>query len=160
MKNDVDISVVIPVYRSTKMLRELAARLASVLGKTGLRYEIIFVDDASPDDSWKTLIDVQRCYPDRVSTIQLMRNFGQHNALMCGFRHARGKYVVTMDDDLQHPPEEIPTLLRTMEESAADLIYGVPDRRQHRSWRNVGSLIITAFYRVCSIITEDCFLTC
>ena len=73
MKNDVDISVVIPVYRSTKMLRELAARLASVLGKTGLRYEIIFVDDASPDDSWKTLIDVQRCYPDRVSTIQLMR---------------------------------------------------------------------------------------
>ena len=75
---------------------------------------------------------------------------------MCGFRHARGKYVVTMDDDLQHPPEEIPTLLRTMEEIAADLIYGVPDRRQHRSWRNVGSLIITAFYRVCSIITEDC----
>jgi len=143
-----DLSVVIPVYRSAAVLSELAERLRAVFDPARLSYEIIFVDDASPDNSWEVLKELQAKFPDRLVAIQLMRNFGQHNALMCGFRHARGKYVITMDDDLQHPPEEIPKLLRTIEETGADLIYGVPDQRQHRPWRNIGSLIVTAFYRL------------
>jgi undecaprenyl-phosphate 4-deoxy-4-formamido-L-arabinose transferase len=144
----VDVSVVIPVYRSGAVLSELVERLRVVLDRERLSYEIIFVDDASPDNSWDVLNELRAKFPDRLIAIQLMRNFGQHNALMCGFRHARGKYVITMDDDLQHPPEEIPKLLRAIDETGADLIYGVPDQRQHRPWRNVGSLIVTAFYRL------------
>jgi undecaprenyl-phosphate 4-deoxy-4-formamido-L-arabinose transferase len=77
-----------------------------------------------------------------------MRNCGQHNALMCGLRHARAKYVVTMDDDLQHPPEEIPKLLAALEASGNDVVYGVPDARKHGRWRNLGSVLVTAFYRL------------
>ncbi len=145
---DLDLSVVIPAYRSGAMLAELVERLRTVLDHERLSYEIIFVDDASPDNSWDVLKELQMTFPDRLVAIQLMRNFGQHNALMCGFRHARGKYVITMDDDLQHPPEEIPKLLRRLEETEADLIYGVPNRRRHRRWRNVGSLIVAGFYRM------------
>jgi undecaprenyl-phosphate 4-deoxy-4-formamido-L-arabinose transferase len=139
---------VIPVYRSANVLSELVQRLRAVLEHDRLSYEIIFVDDASPDNSWVVLKELQAKFPDRLVAIQLMRNFGQHNALMCGFRSARGKFIITMDDDLQHPPEEIPKLLQAVEQSQADLIYGAPNRRQHKRWRNVGSLIVTAFYRM------------
>jgi undecaprenyl-phosphate 4-deoxy-4-formamido-L-arabinose transferase len=111
-------------------------------------YEIIFVDDASPDDSWDVLRRLQAEFPEDIVAIQLMRNFGQHNALMCGFHHVQGKYVITMDDDLQHPPEEIPKLLRAMQHTGVDVLYGVPDRRQHHLWRNTGSGVVTAFYRL------------
>ena len=106
------------------------------------------MDDASPDNSWDVMRELQAKFPDHLVVSQLMRNFGQHNAVMCGLRHACGKYVITMDDDLQHPPEELPKLLFTIAKTNADLIYGVPDQRQHSSWRNIGSLVVTAFYRV------------
>ena len=145
---NVDVSVVVPVYRSQATLGELTQRLRNVLEGLHLSYEIIFVDDGSPDESWKVLEELQGEYPDRVVAIQLMRNFGQHNALMCGFHQARGRYILTMDDDLQHPPEEIPRLIQAIESSGADVVYGVPMDRQHRSWRNLGSVLVTAFYRI------------
>ena len=86
----VDISVVIPVYRSSSTLSELVARLVTVLDRIEKRYEIIFVDDASPDNSWHVLKELQAKFTDRLVAIQLMRNFGQHNALISGFRQARG----------------------------------------------------------------------
>src|SRR4051794_24440640 len=101
-----DLSVIIPVYRSASMLEELVQRLLSTLDGTGMSYEVVFVEDGSADDSWRVLEGIRHRHPDRVVAIQLMRNYGQHNALMCGFRHSRGEYVVTMDDDLQNPPEE------------------------------------------------------
>ena len=76
-----------------------------------------------------------------------MRNFGQHNALMCGFHHVRGATVVTMDDDLQNPPEEIPKLLAALEETGHDLVYGRYGDKQHAGWRNLGSRTVTAFYK-------------
>ena len=79
--------------------------------------------------------------------VQLMRNFGQHNALMCGFRHSRGRLVVTMDDDLQNPPEEVPRLLSAIDAGGNDLVYGVPELKQHHVVRNAGSALVTAFYR-------------
>ncbi len=143
----VDISVVVPVYRSADTLREVVRRLRAVLDGCRRSYEIIFVDDSSPDDSWKVLLDLQRENAHRIVLVQLMRNFGQHNALMCGFRHSRGRFVLTMDDDLQNPPEEIPRLLSAIEGSGNDLVYGVPDLKKHHAVRNAGSALVTAFYR-------------
>jgi len=111
-------------------------------------YEIVFVDDASPDDSWEVLRELQATHADHVVAIQLMRNFGQHNALMCGFRHARGHFVITMDDDLQNPPEEIPKLLHAIRAGGFDVVYGQYTEKMHGRWRNVGSLLVNAFYRI------------
>lgn len=119
-----NLSVVIPVYNSATLLEQLVQRLLPVLDGTGLSYEVVFVDDGSRDDSWRVLTELKAAHPDKITAIQLMRNFGQHNALMCGLRHTQGKYVVTMDDDLQNPPEEIPRLLEAIESRGLDLVYG------------------------------------
>ena len=106
-----ELSVVIPVYNSSESLRQLTARLLAALEDLHVTHEIVFVDDGSRDRSWEVLQEIQAEHSDRVLCVQLMRNFGQHNALMCGFRHTQGRFVVTMDDDLQNPPEEIGKLL-------------------------------------------------
>src|SRR2546423_327787 len=107
------LSVVIPAYKSAEILPELAARLAAVLGQEALaddENELILVNDGSPDGTWSVICRLAAEYP-WVRGINLMRNYGQHNALLCGIRAARGVITVTMDDDLQHPPEEIPRLI-------------------------------------------------
>ena len=144
----IDISVVIPVYRSAVTLKELTGRLIRVLDGTGRRYEIIFVDDGSPDDSWRVLSELHAQCPDSVVAVRLTRNFGQHNALMCGFQHVRGRLIVTMDDDLQNPPEEIPKLLQTIEAGDYDVVYGRYIEKKHEPWRNLGSLVVNVFYRL------------
>ena len=106
-----EISVVIPVYNSAATLRSLMERLTGSLNRLGRRYEIIFIDDGSADASWDVLQELEHSHPGQVVAVQLMRNYGRHNALMCGFRRSRGRYVVTMDDDLQNPPEEIGKLV-------------------------------------------------
>lgn len=143
----VDISIVIPVYRSAGTLPVLVEELLRVLAPLGRPFEIILVEDGSPDDAWQVLCRLQAEHPDRLTVIQLMRNYGQHNALMCGFRHARGRYIVTMDDDLQHPPEEIPRLLEAIETKNLDLVYATYEVKRHRRWRNLGSSLIHAFFR-------------
>ncbi len=144
----VDLSVIIPVYRSAGTLRELITRLVAVCDATQRTYEIVCVNDGSPDDSWDTLNALAtELPPQRLIAIDLMRNFGQHNALMCGVRHSSGRLIVTMDDDLQNPPEEIPKLLQAIEESNADLIYGRYLSKQHKPWRNLGSVVVNVFYR-------------
>ncbi len=85
-----------------------------MLDKVGMSYEIVLVEDGSPDESWARLVVAAKAGPDHLVAVQLMRNDGLDNALMCGFRHARGPLIVTMPDDLQHPPEEIPKLLDTI----------------------------------------------
>lgn len=159
MNNDIELSVVVPVYRSAETLVQLAERLRATMARLGCRGEMIFVDDGSPDDSGEVLRRLRQADPEGVTVIQLMRNFGQHNALMCGFRHARGRLVVTLDDDLQHPPEEIAKLLSTLAEQELDLVYGCPRRKKHSLWRNAGSTLVTRFYRLAfrSTITVTSF---
>jgi undecaprenyl-phosphate 4-deoxy-4-formamido-L-arabinose transferase len=111
-------------------------------------FEIVLVDDASPDMAWEELVGVASQFPERVVAVQLMRNSGQHNALMCGFRHARGDYIITMDDDLQNPPEEIPKLCAAIADGELDLVYGVYDVKRHESWRTLGSMVVNLFYRL------------
>jgi polyisoprenyl-phosphate glycosyltransferase len=144
---DPELTAVVPVYNSAGTLPALASRLAVVLERLDPHYEIVFIDDGSADDSWAVLRDVQAASPGHIHAVQLMRNYGQHNALMCGFRHARGRYLVTLDDDLQNPPEEIPKLVHAVRASGLDLVYGVPDSRNHAAFRNLGSALVNAFFR-------------
>lgn len=142
-----DLSVVIPVYRSEATLELLLQRLLSALRDLGRTFEIVLVDDGSPDGSWSQIELLQSRYREEVVAIQLMRNFGQHNALMCGLRRARGRFVLTMDDDLQNPPEEIGKLLLALEQGDCDLVYGNYGEKKHSSFRNLGSLVVNEFYR-------------
>lgn len=134
----IELSVVVPVYRSEKLLPELVRRLETVLEGLGRRAEIILVNDASPDGSWDVVKSLQGTHP-RVRGISLMRNFGQHAALLAGIQASRGAVVVTMDDDLQTPPEEMPKLLDALSQGH-DLVYGIREREQHGGFRNFCSV--------------------
>jgi glycosyltransferase involved in cell wall biosynthesis len=134
----VAVSVVVPVYRSEAILPELVRRLGDVLGKLSPNYELVLVNDCSPDRSWEIICQLQaQCA--WIRGINLMRNYGQHNALLCGIRAARYEVIVTMDDDLQHPPEEIPKLLTVLSEGY-DVVYGTPEQEQHGLGRDLASL--------------------
>jgi undecaprenyl-phosphate 4-deoxy-4-formamido-L-arabinose transferase len=126
---DRECSVVIPVYNSQASLPALVERLAAVLPAVTDRYEVVLVNDGSRDDSWDGICEAARKHA-WVRGINLMRNYGQHNALLAGIRAARFAVVVTMDDDLQHPPEEIPRLLEALGHRH-DLVYGVPASAEH-----------------------------
>jgi len=140
------ISVIIPVYRGAGTLPSLLSSLSEVLS-AGFDWEVICVDDASLDQSWEVLQSLSLLYP-QLKCIQLMRNFGQHNATMCGFRHATGELVVTIDEDLQQDPKSIPALIDSLRHSNADLVYGVYEAKKHDGGRNVGSWLVNRFYRV------------
>ncbi len=139
--NTLQLSVVIPVYNSEATLEELHARLTKVLSGESA-YEIILVDDGSKDGSWKKIEQIKKNDPTHVVAISLARNFGQHNALVCGFGNCSSAYVITMDDDLQHPPEEIPKLLACRKEKNCDIVYGIYEDRKHGMIRSAGSLIL------------------
>lgn len=131
------LSVVIPVYNSEASLESLLDQLAQVLPELTPHYEVILVNDGSRDRSWEKICSLSQVYP-WVRGINLMRNYGQHNALLCGIRAARGQIIVTMDDDLQHPPQEISKLLGKLDEGY-DVVYGTPERQQHGLWRDLAS---------------------
>jgi undecaprenyl-phosphate 4-deoxy-4-formamido-L-arabinose transferase len=133
------LSVVVPVYNSAATLRPLTERLAAVLPQQAATFELILVNDGSRDRSWEVIGELRRAYP-WVHGINLMRNYGQHNALLCGLRAAQGEVIVTMDDDLQHPPEEIPKLLAKLAEGC-DVVYGTPTTLPHSWWRNLFSVL-------------------
>ena len=133
------ISVVVPVYNSATDLPLLRDRVDAALRAAALSYELVLVNDDSSDASWAEIEALARRCPE-VRGVDLMRNFGQHNALLCGIRAAAGKIVVTLDDDLQNPPEEIPRLLARLEEGI-DVVYGTPEREQHGLLRDLASRI-------------------
>jgi glycosyltransferase involved in cell wall biosynthesis len=133
------ISVVVPVYNSQTSLIELVERLEPVLSQQATEFEIILVNDGSQDNSWQVIRELVAQH-ERVLGLDLMRNYGQHNALLAGIRRARFEITVTLDDDLQNPPEEIPKLVEKLEEDY-DVVYGTPLRQQHGFWRNLASRV-------------------
>lgn len=138
------ISVVIPVYDSPAP-ELLAERLETVLREAATAYEIIFVDDASPDPGlWPRVERIAR-EREHVRAVQLSRNFGQQAATLCGLREARGSVVVTMDDDLQHDPADIPLLLA---HAHRDIVIGVLAAKQHPAGRRIASRIKNVFDRI------------
>jgi glycosyltransferase involved in cell wall biosynthesis len=133
------LSVVVPVYRSEEILPELVERLQAALSRITSAYELILVNDSSPDGSWDVICRLAEGCP-WIHPINLMRNYGQHNALLCGIRATQFDIIVTMDDDLQHPPEEIPKLLAVLAEGF-DVVYGTPQNEEHGMLRDLASIV-------------------
>ena len=134
------LSIVIPVYNSAMILPKLVEQLHGLLPALAADHEIILVNDGSQDESWSVISKLSATYPE-LRGFNMMRNYGQHNALLCGIRAARYDVIVTMDDDLQHPPEEIPKLLAKLAEGF-DVVYGTPEELPHSWWRNLFSNLI------------------
>jgi len=130
-----NLSVVVPVYRGEKLVEPLVERLNKSLPTFAKKYEVILVNDGSPDGSWDVIEQLAKKYK-WVRGIRLMRNYGQHNATLCGVRLAQYDIVVTMDQDLQHPPEEIPVLLAELEKGF-DVVYGAPKKLPQGFLRNL-----------------------
>jgi len=135
----VSLSIVIAVYNGALSLRELTAELSAVLSALADEYEIIFVEDDGKDNSWDVLGELVQEFPS-VKAYKHMRNYGQHNALLYGIRQARYEIIVTMDDDLQHPPSELPKLLSKLQEGY-DVVYGTPQHERHGLLRDMASQV-------------------
>jgi glycosyltransferase involved in cell wall biosynthesis len=133
------LSVVAAVYNGEASLAELCRRLGEVLPRIATQHEIILVNDGSRDRSWEVISELSSRSP-AVRGLSLMRNYGQHNALLCGIRAANYELIVTMDDDLQHSPEEIPRLLARLDEGF-DVVYGTPENEQNGLMRAIASRI-------------------
>ncbi len=132
------VSVVIPVYNESANLHGLWSRLRPVLEGMGRSWEVLLIDDGSRDDSLEILRSIAEAENGRVRIIELARNFGQHSAILAGFRHVRGDIVVTLDADLQNPPEEIPRLLEAID-AGNDVVGGWREERHDESWRRYAS---------------------
>jgi glycosyltransferase involved in cell wall biosynthesis len=133
------LSIVIPVYNSAPILPALTPRLEGVLRQTAPLFEVIMVNDGSRDRSWDVICELAACHP-WIRGVNLTRNYGQHNAVLCGIRLAQYEILVTIDDDLQHPPEEIPKLLAALAQDY-DVVYGTPTRERHGLWRDMASKV-------------------
>jgi glycosyltransferase involved in cell wall biosynthesis len=133
------ISVVVPVCNSEEMLLELADRLEKVLGSVGSPFELVLVNDGSRDRSWEVIQKLAGKKP-WIRGLCMMKNYGQHNALLAGIRAAKYDVTITMDDDLQHPPEELSKLVAALNEDV-DVVYAPPIKKQHGLFRDLASAI-------------------
>lgn len=131
------VSVVIPVFRAQQTLPELYRQLVPAMEATGRVFEVILVEDGGGDGSWGIIEGLAAADP-RVRGIRMSRNYGQHNALLCGIRAARHDVILTMDDDLQHPVSEIPHMLAALT-PAVDVVYGAPRAEPHGMLRGIAS---------------------
>ncbi len=130
-------SVVVPVYRGAQSIGELQRRIAAVLEPLDGAHEVIFVDDRGSAENWQAIQAICATSPS-VRGIRLSRNFGQHAATLCGIAHASGEWIITIDEDLEQPPEAIPDLLKKAKEGHL-VVYGVNEGRSHARWRNITS---------------------
>ena len=134
-------SIIIPVYNGEQTVENLYTRIKQFFTDKYL-YEVIFVYDCGKDNSWEVLLKIKMQNPQNVKLIRLSRNYGQHNALICGFEYAKGDFIVTMDEDLQHAPEDIQKLIDKQKEMDYDVVYGKYEIRNHSGFRNAGSSIL------------------
>jgi len=151
----IELSIVIPCFNSSKALPDLNERLNKVLFNLQVNYEIIYVNDASEDNTLKILKDIAQNEHGKVA-IELQFNVGQFRALMCGLEHSRGDYVVTMDDDLQHPPEEVTKLYYELKNNdELDAAIGIFQKKEHSLIRNMGSYFVQKMRGSISAKTKD-----
>jgi len=139
MNNIPKYSVVVPVFNSEQSLEELFLGIEAVFKKLKQSFQVVFVEDHGSDDSWEVLKKLKSAYGELITAIRLSKNFGQHNTTLCGFGFAKGDFIITIDDDLQTLPSEIPKLIQAEETEHADLVYGYFPRKSHSRVRNIGS---------------------
>ncbi len=157
MKKNLFYSVVIPVFNSQKIIKQTVDRTCSALDALEVNYEIILINDGSYDSSW-SVISALASRVSSVKAVNLLRNYGQHSANLCGFKVAKGDYVITMDDDLQNPPEEIEKLINTIDDNC-DLVIGEFEVKKHSFIRRVGSKIIGRLIKKVFYGDDDLVLT-
>lgn len=138
-------SVVIPVYNSEQIVGTTVDRVVEVFTAAGLDHEVILVNDGSPDGSWDVIAEKARTIP-HVIALDLLRNYGQHHANLAGLREATGDYVITLDDDMQNPPDQA-LLLIDEAMTGKDLVFGEFERKQHSGVRRLGSRLISSMNR-------------
>ena len=140
------LSIIIPVYNGERTLPTLVQEIKSTLG--GFNYEIILVYDCGKDNSWPVIKKLKFENEDILKAVRLSRNFGQHNATICGIKHASGDFIITMDEDLQHSPASIPDFLARQKEQDCDLVYGKYAVKQHSVFRNSTSVILKKLLKI------------
>lgn len=144
---DVKYSVVIPVYNGEKTISELSDRLIRMFENLHESFEIVLVDDSSRDGSWQ-IIREMALNDERIKSIKLGSNFGQHKAILCGMHHCQGDYIITMDDDLQHAPEDIPILINKMKDTGAHVVIAKLTEKKCQWYRRKASDLL----RILSVV--------
>jgi glycosyltransferase involved in cell wall biosynthesis len=143
---NVKYSVVVPVFNSENTLEMLFSRIKQLFASLEETFEVVFVEDGGKDNSWKVVNKIYHENPDQVTAVRLNKNYGQHNATFCGIDHTRGEFIITIDDDLQTPPEEIAKLIETYRsDNQPDLVYGYYRQKKHSAIRNLGSKILKLY---------------
>lgn len=142
----VEYTVVIPVYKSVKTLEPLFEGINLVMNEIEAYYEVIFVEDSGDEDSWKELLRLKSLHGDLIRIIRLSRNFGQNGATLCGIDEAQGEKVITIDDDLQTPPEEIKKMIEFQKQNQIDVVYGIHSEESASRIRRVGSMIVKRIF--------------
>lgn len=137
MTEKLGLTIVIPVYNGAASIAQLVDALAGLKIEGG--HEIVLVNDGSPDNSREVCLKLTERRDVPVTLVDLSRNFGEHNAVMAGLAQARGEYVISMDDDLQNPPEEVVRLYEHTRANRYDVVYTYYDKKEHAGWRNLGS---------------------
>lgn len=132
-------SVVIPVFRAVETLKMIFEQTEVILGDRLLDFVLVY--DCGNQESWEKIENLSKEYP-KIVGVKLSRNFGQHNATICGFQFAQGDYIITMDEDLQHHPSGIPSMIKEQNKTGADLIYGTYIEKKHEAFRNLTSRIL------------------
>ena len=145
MSDAIDLSIVIPVFNSSEIIEKTISEVVNEISVISNSYEIILVNDGSSDGSWDIIANLAKEYKN-ITAINLLKNYGQHSANMCGFRRSRGRYVVTMDDDLQNPPSEIKKLISGID-GTIDLVIGHFECKNHSAFRRFGSRIVQGLNR-------------
>lgn len=150
-------SVIIPVYNSEKTLSELIGRIIKVFTENNFSYEILLIDDCSSDNSWNVLKEISETR-NNLRLIRLTRNFGQINAILCGFKHSSGDYIITMDDDLQHPPEEILKLINRIM-GGYNVVYGKYEPKHSNYIKNLLSRVFQKLLHRILLVPDSIFLS-
>lgn len=138
-----DISIVVPTYNSANHIEQFIGSLLEALKKTNYTYEIILIDDGSNDSTWNKIISLKSVYKDILRGVRLSNNFGQHNATLCGLVVSNGTYIVTLDDDLEHNPNDIEKLINFLNKNELEIVYGI----SLKDSKNILRRIITKFYK-------------
>jgi glycosyltransferase involved in cell wall biosynthesis len=157
MSSAIVYSVVIPVYNSAKIVATTVAQVREFFLPRHESFEIVLVNDGSSDGTWEVTAGLARQFPE-VTAINLLKNYGQHHANLCGFRAATGDYVITIDDDLQNPPDEIAKLIETVKHGY-DLVIGQFETKQHSFVRRAGSLFVGWLNRKVFEVNDHLILT-
>ncbi len=141
-----DYSFVIPVYKSVISLEPLYLGIQNLMGELNCSFEVLFVEDHGSVESWQELLRLKSIYANNIVLIKLTKNFGQNGATLCGIDEAKGRFVCTMDDDLQIEPSELKKLILCQSDKNADIVYGVYSEKTGSWFRNIGSRLIKQIF--------------